>query len=993
VALSQYDSNHACAQEEQAERRRKYLEKEAELKRQRKREERERWWSGAEVYFPKESAKKESSATGGKLNAEDARALRVSRYTMDYSKWDTWTPSDDVSRQEELDREEQEEKRRNEEFERNNPDFCRQFMDDMAERKKSTQKKQEIADGLRLKGNKFFKARDYPRALENYMEALKSAPFDPKLLLNIAQAQLKLKDHEVGLEFLNRTLYLDADNVKALSRHAFVLAEQGNTADALLSINKALQLEPQNAELVAQHREISIVEQEKQAERAAAALKSQLQVSSATTASTAPAALTAPGDEENKSQVSPPKATSAPSTAAPSAAAAAAAASVAALSEAELLGAIDQLQLQLAPLSAATQPITALDLHSVVASLNRIAGASSVLNEAALPMVRAYFRTSNALHATLLLAKNLWTESVKSQLTSASTAAGTETAAEQHVDVAAFLSTLAVVGSMVQRERSAKQLLLDHKFISGVVKDVLSAVQHEIDLSHHAAATAGGGKTTTGAVHPLRDTWLQTANSAWRLLATCTEDDTNLKCRTFVWHDKPLWASWAHGLGTIVSLVARSADDRAAAVLSTLIRFGESSFREESGRQALQDVCTEESSMGMLLMGSIGSLVQLLSAPRGVEPATVSQWAESTMSILLGLSQVEALRKHAAMTLPPLSPSTSDSDTLVTLLVRAVATAAAGSFADHTSNVLAILLNVTIATATAVTGAGETNDDASSAVRKSMVDAGVMTAALQSLTLPFPSSAESGRAYREDDEADVLLRCRFAGLLSRLAVLPSVMLQFIAPSSGASGAYVNYTALCRRFAYLVRRTSSTTTTTAAAAAGAAGNERIEKWLREELQHLLRSLAALPTSVAGGGIDRAALCRIVKEQGVIEALLQLFPEPKRDGGEFTPFSVTLLPSTTELPSPVLLGNAARCLLHYADEVVTAQDIFLQEKWHGIEKLICGMATITDIRVRRNISIVLAKGIKAMSTQPNGQRVRERITHYRGLQMMIQLQDQL
>lgn len=953
-------------QEEQAERRRKYLEKEAELKRQRKREERERWWSGAEVYFPKESAKKEPSTTGGKLNAEDARALRVSRYTMDYSKWDTWTPSDDVSRQEELEREEQEEKRRNEEFERNNPDFCRQFMDDMAERKKSTQKKQEIADGLRLKGNKFFKARDYSRALENYMEALKSAPFDPKLLLNIAQAQLKLKDYEEGLEFLNRTLYLDAGNVKALSRHAFVLAEQGNTAEALVSINKALQLEPQNAELVAQHREISIVEQEKQAEQAAATLKSRLQVSGTTTASPVP------GDEENKSQVSPPKTSSAPS---------AAAASVAALSEAELLGAIDHLQLQLAPLTATSQPVTALDLTGVVSSLNRITTAVSTINEATLTVVRAYFRTSNTLRSALLLIKNVWTESVKSQLTSAPPAASSsETVAGPHVTM--FLSAMALVGSMVQRERSAKQLLLDHKFISSVVKDVLSAVQHEIDLSHHAAATAGSPKTT-GAAHPLRDTWLQTANSAWHLLATCTEDDTNLKCRTFVWHDKPLWASWAHGLGTIVSLVAHNADDRAAAVLSTLIRFGESSFREESGRQALQDVCTEESTLGMLLMGSIGSLVQLLSTQRSLKPATVSTWVESTMAILLGLSQVEALRKHVAMTLPPLSPSTSDQDTLVTLLVRAVASSAtAGSFADHTSNVLAILLNVTIATA-----AGETNDDASSAVRKSMVDAGVMTAVLQSLTLPFPTSAERGQRYHEDDEADVLLRCRFAGLLSRLAVLPSVMIQFISPSSGSSGAFVNYTALCRRFAYLVRRTSTT------APANAAGNERIEKWLREELQHLLRSLAALPTSVAGGGIDRAALCRIVKEQGVIEALLQLFPEPKRDGGEFTPFSVTLLPSTTELPSPVVLGNAARCLLHYADEVVTAQDIFLQEKWHGIEKLICGMATITDIRVRRNISIVLAKGIKVMGTQPNGQRVRERITHYRGLQMMIQLQDQL
>lgn len=172
-----------------AEKRRKYLEKEAELKRQRKREERERWWAGAEAYFPKSSTESQSSSVPGsnKLIADDKKALKVARYTMDYSKWDSWTPSDDVSRQEELEREAEEEKRRNEEFEKNNPDFCKQFMDDMNERKKGTQKKQEIADSCRLKGNKYFKARDYPRALEAYMEGLKSNPFDPKLLLNIAQ--------------------------------------------------------------------------------------------------------------------------------------------------------------------------------------------------------------------------------------------------------------------------------------------------------------------------------------------------------------------------------------------------------------------------------------------------------------------------------------------------------------------------------------------------------------------------------------------------------------------------------------------------------------------------------------------------------------------------------------------------------------------------------------------------------------------------------------
>ncbi len=55
-------------------------------------------------------------------------------------------------------------------------------------------------------------------------------------------------------------------------------------------------------------------------------------------------------------------------------------------------------------------------------------------------------------------------------------------------------------------------------------------------------------------------------------------------------------------------------------------------------------------------------------------------------------------------------------------------------------------------------------------------------------------------------------------------------------------------------------------------------------------------------------------------------------------------------------------------------------------HSIERLICAMATCTDIRVRRNISILLAKGCRLPG-------VREHVEKYRGLQIMVQLQNQL
>ena len=80
-----------------------------------------------------------------------------------------------------------EEEIKNQEFEKNNSEFCQQFMTDMKERKKITEKKQESANMLRLKGNNYFKLKKFDKALELYYDAMKESPFDAKLVNNIAQ--------------------------------------------------------------------------------------------------------------------------------------------------------------------------------------------------------------------------------------------------------------------------------------------------------------------------------------------------------------------------------------------------------------------------------------------------------------------------------------------------------------------------------------------------------------------------------------------------------------------------------------------------------------------------------------------------------------------------------------------------------------------------------------------------------------------------------------
>jgi len=97
----------------------------------------------------------------------------MDRYNFDYSRWDVWKPSDPVSLEEAKVLEKKEEDARNEAFEKANPEFCQQHMDDLKERTKVVKKKQESSDVSRLKGNRFFKQKDYDTALTYYTDALK----------------------------------------------------------------------------------------------------------------------------------------------------------------------------------------------------------------------------------------------------------------------------------------------------------------------------------------------------------------------------------------------------------------------------------------------------------------------------------------------------------------------------------------------------------------------------------------------------------------------------------------------------------------------------------------------------------------------------------------------------------------------------------------------------------------------------------------------------
>jgi tetratricopeptide (TPR) repeat protein len=158
---------------------------EEKLREERKREERERWWEGAELFVTTNKNTMDGESNGNSI--VNATTLQMDRYSFDYSRWDKWEPKDAVTLEEQEEIRKKEEEMKNKQFEESNAEFCKQFVNDMEERQKAVQQKQDSAESLRMKGNRHYKARQYEKSLEKYMEALKLCPFEVKTLTNIAQ--------------------------------------------------------------------------------------------------------------------------------------------------------------------------------------------------------------------------------------------------------------------------------------------------------------------------------------------------------------------------------------------------------------------------------------------------------------------------------------------------------------------------------------------------------------------------------------------------------------------------------------------------------------------------------------------------------------------------------------------------------------------------------------------------------------------------------------
>lgn len=102
-------------------------------------------------------------------------------------------------------------------------------------------------------GNACYKKKQYEQAVQHYMHALDKSPFNVAVLANLAQTSLRLEHLDDAVEFSTRALFIHPQHVKALSRRAAALYRQKQWKDAAADVEKALGLEPGNADLVEQH--------------------------------------------------------------------------------------------------------------------------------------------------------------------------------------------------------------------------------------------------------------------------------------------------------------------------------------------------------------------------------------------------------------------------------------------------------------------------------------------------------------------------------------------------------------------------------------------------------------------------------------------------------------------------------------------------------------------------------------------------------------------
>jgi len=324
---------------------------------------------------------------------------------------------------------------------------------------------------------------------------------------------------------------------------------------------------------------------------------------------------------------------------------------------------------------------------------------------------------------------------------------------------------------------------------------------------------------------------------------------------------------------------------------------------------------------------------------------------ESMLEALLGCSQVEILRPAFSL------PLFEEGQCAALCLLEMSGNPKYLSFTRPLC--YGLLMNLCISTTTS-----------NEIIKTRLVEAGAMKHTIGVISLGVCMKEDARKELEVNDHVNNSKvsgteLSRATGLLSRLCTVASVAQEVYKAST--------FRLLCKATARAVGIFAEPTSPVDIATITKQYEER--PWVMEEKMNLMRILSTNSGSLS------AECKKIASEEKLVLAVLFLFPCPPMHGGQVTPQSVIIPPPK---PAPtLLLGNAARCLMPYAELEEYAIILYGQSQALGIERLVNAMATCSDIRVRKNIAILLAKGCKVPGA-------RERLTHFRGMEMIIELQ---
>nr|XP_023029181.1 stress-induced-phosphoprotein 1 [Leptinotarsa decemlineata] len=116
----------------------------------------------------------------------------------------------------------------------------------------------ELAEQEKQIGNELFKKGDYATAVKHYTEAIKRNPEDAKLYSNRAACYTKLAAFDLGLKDCDKCVELDPKFIKGWIRKGHILQGMQQASKAIVAFQKALDLDPSNAEALQGYRACTI---------------------------------------------------------------------------------------------------------------------------------------------------------------------------------------------------------------------------------------------------------------------------------------------------------------------------------------------------------------------------------------------------------------------------------------------------------------------------------------------------------------------------------------------------------------------------------------------------------------------------------------------------------------------------------------------------------------------------------------------------------------